>query len=140
MPPRGAPVDTDRRAQFLKPFQPEELQPRIEQHLANDQIRLAALFDDDDVHRLCEELEITFRERIFTPATTLGLFVSQVLSRGDACSTSMTQFNRERKRQGLAPVSEVASAYCNGRARLAVELIDRLGQRVVTLLQEKTCE
>ena len=140
LPLRGAPVDTERRAEFLKPFKPEELQQRIEQHLTNDQIRLSSLFDDDDVHRLCEELEIDFRERTFTPATTLGLFVSQVLSRGDACSTIMTQFNRERKRQGLSPVSEDASAYCKARARLSVELIDRLSQRVVTLLHEKTCD
>jgi len=140
--PRGARVDTPPkadRAELVKPFDPDEVQQRIEKLLKKDQIRLSALFTDDDVHRLCEELEIDFRERTFTPATTLGLFVSQVLSRGDACSTIMTQFNRERKRQGLSPVSEDASAYCKARARLPVELIDRLSRRVVTILQEKTC-
>jgi hypothetical protein len=107
--------------------------------MAVDQMRLAGPFKDQDVHQLCGELEIRFRERAFTPATTLGLFVAQALRRGDACSTVVTQFNRERKRKGLPPLSEDASAYCKARARLPVKLIDRVGQRVVQLQRDKTC-
>ena len=59
------------------------------------------------------------------------------LSRGDACSTVVTKFNRERKRQGQTPRSEDASTYCKARARLSVELIDRLGGRIVDLLRAK---
>jgi hypothetical protein len=80
---------------------------------------------------LCVEL----RERCFTPAVTLGLFVSQALSRAEPCSTVVTKFNRERKRKHLPPVCEDASAYCRARAKLPVELMDRLSHRVV----EKTC-
>lgn len=139
LPPRGTPVDADRRAEIRKALQPEEVQGRIKQLMAVDQMRLACLFKDEDVHELCDELQIRFRDREFTPATTLGLFVAQVLSRGDACSTVVTQFNRERKRDGLPPVSEDGSAYCKARARLPVKLIDRLGQRVVQLQRDKTC-
>ena len=139
LPPRGTPVDADRRAEIRKALQPAEVQGRIKQLMAVDQMRLACLFQDEDVHELCGELEIRFRDRAFTPATTLGLFVAQMLSRDDACSTVVAQFNRERKRDGLPPVSEDASAYCKARARLPVELIDRLGQRVVQLQRDKTC-
>ncbi|MDA1051666.1 MAG: IS4 family transposase [Planctomycetota bacterium] len=104
-----------------------------------DQMRRSSLFKDEDVHALCDELELRFRDRDFTPATTLGLFVAQALRRGDACSTVVTQFNRERKRQGLPPVSEDGSAYCKARARLPVKLMDCLGQRVVQLQRDKTC-
>jgi putative transposase len=138
LPTRGEPVDTDRRAEIRKSLEPEEVERRIDKLLKFDQVRLSAIFCDEDIHRLCDELEIEFRERDLTPAITLGLFVSQVLSRGDACSTVMTQFNRERKRQGLSPCSEDGSAYCKARARLTVELIDRLGQCVVDLLSDKT--
>jgi hypothetical protein len=139
LPPRGTPVDADRRAEIRKALQPEEVQGRIKQLMAVDQMRLACLFKDEDVHELCDELQIRFRDRDFTPATTLGLFVAQSLSRGDACSTVVTQFNRERKRDGLPPVSEDGSAYCKARARLPVKLIDRLGQRVIQLQRDKTC-
>jgi hypothetical protein len=74
---------------------------------------------------MCGTLIIAFRDRVFTPAVTLGLFVSQVLSRGDACITVMAKFNRERKDRGLPPVAEDASAYTKARARLPVMLIRR---------------
>jgi hypothetical protein len=139
LPPRGTPVDAARRAELRKALQPEKVQARIEKLMAVDQMRLSCLFTDEDIHQLCDELEIEFRDRTFTPATALGLFVSQMLSRGDACSTVITQFNRERKRDGLWPVSEDGSAFCKARAKLPVKLIDCLNQRVVQLQRDKAC-
>lgn len=138
LPLRGAPVDTNRRAELREALNPQEVVKRVEKLIDQDQVRLTDIFSDDDVHRRCEELEIEFRERDFTPAITLGLFVSQCLSRRDACSTVVTKFNRERKRQGLSPCCEDASAYCKARAKLPVALIDSLGKRVVDLLDAKT--
>lgn len=60
----------------------------------------------------------------------LRLFVSQVLSRGDACITVMAKFNRERKDRALSPVSEDASAYTKARARLPLKLINHLSDHV----------
>ena len=79
---------------------------------------------------MCDTLNLEFRDRVFTPAITLGLFVSQVLSRGDACITVMAKFNRERKDRGLTAVSEDASAYSKARARLPVELMNQLSDQV----------
>jgi hypothetical protein len=138
LPTRGAAVDRKRRTEIRKLLTPPAVEQRIDQLKAVGQIRLHDIFSNEEVHQLCEELDIDFRERNFTPATTLGLFVSQTLSRGDACSTVMAQFNRERKRQGLMPVCEDASAYCKARARLPVKLIERLNSRIVELSQEKT--
>ncbi len=137
LPPRGAPVDTNRRAELRAALNPREVVQRIDKLIDREQVRLTEIFSDDDVHQLCDEFEIEFRERDFTPAITLGLFVSQCLSRGDACSTVVTKFNRERKRQGQPPCSEDASAYCKARAKLSVDLIDRLGKRIVDLLRTK---
>ena len=138
LPPRGKSVDTNRRAELRRALDPNEVVRRIDKLIELDQVRLTDVFNDGDIHQLCDELEIEFREREFTPAITLGLFISQCLSRGDACSTVLAKFNRQRKRQGLAPCSEDASAYCKARARLPVELIDRLGRRIVDLLHAKT--
>lgn len=137
LPPRGTPVDTNRRAELRAALDPQEVVRRIDKLIDRDQVRLTDIFSDDDVHQLCEEIEIEFREREFTPAITLSLFVSQCLSRGDACSTVVTKFNRERKRQGQSPCCEDASAYCKARGKLTVELIDRLGKRIVDLLRAK---
>ncbi len=138
LPPRGAPVDRKRRAEIRKRLAPPLVEQRIEQLKEIDQIRLHDVFTDQEVHQLCAELGIEFRDRCFTPAVTLGLFVSQVLSRSDACSTVLASLNRERKRRGLQPVCEDASAYCKARSRLSVELIDRLSDRVVEIVRSKT--
>ena len=138
LPRRGEPVDRERRTQLLQSLTPERVEQRIKELIEKDEIRLHDVFGDEDIHRLCDELNIEFRERCFTPAVTLGLFVSHSLSRGDACSTVVTRFNRERKRNHLPPVSEDASAYCKARAKLPVELIDRLSNQVVTKTEAKT--
>jgi hypothetical protein len=138
LPKRGEVVDTGRRAEIRKDLEPDVVEQRIEKLLATDQMRLSSIFSDKDIHQLCDELEIDFRERDFTPAITLGLFVAQTLSRSDACSTVTTQFNRERKRQRLAPVSEDGSTYCKARAKLPVKLINILSNRVVQMLITKT--
>ena len=135
LPPRKASVETDeevkkRERERKKQLSFDEIVKRLERLKALDKIRLHQLFDDEEIHQLCDTLHIEFRDRIFTPAKTLGLFVSQVLSRGDACITVMAKFNRERKDRGLSPVSEDASAYSKARARLPLKLINHLSDRV----------
>jgi hypothetical protein len=138
LPTRGAPVDRKRRADIRNLLTAPVVKQRIDQLKAIDQMRLHDVFDNDEVHRLCKKLNVVFRERNFTPAITLGLFVSQMLSRGDSCSTVMTHFNRERKRKGLMPVCDDASAYCKARARLPIKLIDQLSSQIVKLSHDKT--
>jgi hypothetical protein len=138
LPTRGAPVDRKRRAEIRNLITPPIVEQRIDQLKATDQMRLHDVFNNEEVHDLCKELNVVFRERDFTPAITLGLFVSQMLSRGDACSTVTAHFNRERKRQGLMPVCEDASAYCKARAKLPVKLVDRLSSQIVELSHNKT--
>jgi putative transposase len=81
---------------------------------------------------------VEHRDRYFPPAVALGLFVSQVLSRGDACTTTVMRFNSDRQRRGLSPVCTDASAYCKARAKLPVKLIDTLSNRVVQMAHRKT--
>jgi len=143
LPPRKAPVETheeeqkrERERKRQRSF--DEIMERLKRLKAQDEIRLHHLFDDEEIHRMCGALIIDFRDRIFTPAVTLGLFVSQVLSRGDACITVMAKFNRERKDRGLPPVAEDASAYTKARARLPVVLINHLSDRVRKMAHKMT--
>jgi hypothetical protein len=135
LPPRNALVETHeeeqkRRRERKQLISFDEIRKRLERLKALEKIRLHHLFDDEEIHQMCDTLNLEFRDRVFTPAITLGLFVSQVLSRGDACITVMAKFNRERKDKGLTPVSEDASAYSKARARLPVEVINQLSDQV----------
>ena len=143
LPPRKAPVETheeERHRQRERKRQRsfDEILERLKRLKAQDEIRLHHLFDDEEIHRMCGALTIDFRDRVFTPAVTLGLFVSQVLSRGDACIAVMAKFNRERKDRGLPPVAEDASAYTKARAMLPVVLINHLIDRVRKMAHQMT--
>jgi putative transposase len=143
LPARKRAVETDeeernrtRKRKRLIRF--EEIRKRLERLKAMETIRLHHVFDDEEVHQMCSPLNVELRDRVFTPAITLGLFVSQVLSRSDACSTVMANFNRKRKDNGLPPVSSDASGYTKARARLPVELINPLSDRVRKMAHKMT--
>lgn len=89
LPPRGTPVDTNRRAKIRSILEPYEVIRRIDKLIDRDEVRLTDIFSDQDVHQLCEEMEIEFRERDYTPAITLALFVSQSLRN---CSETTSGF------------------------------------------------
>jgi hypothetical protein len=48
LPPRGQSVDTGRRAEIRKAIEPQVVEQRIEQLMTTDEIRLSAIFSDDD--------------------------------------------------------------------------------------------
>jgi putative transposase len=109
----------------------KKLKERIRELAAGNKLRLQSLFSDEVVNEMARELGHDFRERVFDPATTLGLYVAQVLNRDEPCSTVVVRFNKERKDKGLDSVSAKASAYCYARNRLPLELLQTLSERTV---------
>ncbi len=51
LPPRGTPVDTNRRAELRQALNPHEVVQRIDNLIQLDQVRLTEIFSDDDVHQ-----------------------------------------------------------------------------------------
>lgn len=138
LPKRGASVDSRRRAEVRRALRPKPVMQRIQTLMELHQMRLSMIFSDEEVNEFCAKLNPKKgRKRAFTPAQTLGLFVAQTLSRDEACSTVVNRFNKERKLKGLMPVSEDASGYCKARARLPVELINDLSERLSAIARDK---
>lgn len=77
---------------------------------------LAGLLERKEVERICRELEYEWRERQLDPYTTLHLFILQMVNRNTAM-THLPHLSGERF---------TASAYCQARQRLPLELIQRL--------------
>ena len=73
----------------------------------------SSVLDRTRIHRICEELGHVWRERELDPATTLALFLQQVLHGNCPCS-------EVRHLPGGADNgrSFTASAYCDARKRL----------------------
>lgn len=73
----------------------------------------------EEACRLCNH---PWRERIYTPWITLGIFLSQILSDDHACDDAVERFQKFRYDQGLPAVAPETSSYCEARQRLPEEL------------------
>ena len=73
---------------------------------------------------------VRFRDRLFSPAVTLWVFLSQVLDDAHCCRQAVARFLAWRLARGLAPCSADAGAYCKARLRLPEALPARLARQV----------
>jgi hypothetical protein len=78
------------------------------------------------VESLLEQLGGTYRERIYRPAVTLWVFLSQVLSADHSCREAVARLLAFRVASGEPPCSPETGAYCTARGRLPEELLARL--------------
>ena len=74
------------------------------------------LGSEEELAQLCREVGLTWRERLLTPIVTLRLFLLQILH-GNVAQSALPH---------LAGFSFTASAYCEARQRLPLELLQRL--------------
>ncbi|MGZ3304161.1 MAG: IS4 family transposase, partial [Isosphaeraceae bacterium] len=86
------------------------------------------------VEQACRLCNHVWRERIYTPWVTLGIFLSQVLSDDHSCDDAVERFQKFRYDQGLPAVAPETSSYCEARQRLPEELtwelVRRTGQAI----------
>lgn len=71
-----------------------------------------------------------YRERIYDPLQTLLLFIEQVLGADQSCQDAVARGLSQRVALGQSPCSLNNGPYCKARARLALNLVERLGREV----------
>jgi hypothetical protein len=84
------------------------------------------LLPAERVARILDELNLPFRNRIYTPPVTLWMFLSQVLSADHSCRETVARLLAWRSAQGLSACSADTTSYCEARQRLPLELMRRL--------------
>ena len=94
-----------------------------------------AFLSAEDLQKLVAEEVGSFRERIYPPLTTLGLFIGQSLSQNDACQDAVSRRLSERTAQGEPACSLNSGPYCKARQRLPLGLIRRLALTVGEALE-----
>ena len=90
------------------------------------------LLSADFISPLLDELGVVFRECIYTPAVTLWVFLSQVISPDHSCRDAVARLLAFRVAGGLEPCSPETGAYCTARGKLPEQLF--------TTLVKKTAE
>jgi hypothetical protein len=79
---------------------------------------------------------VTFRDRIFSPVTTIWGFLSQVLSDDHSCRDAVARVLAHRAASGLEPCSPNPASYCNARSRLLTAVLRTLAKNTAQQLQD----
>ncbi len=104
---------------------------RFKQDFADRPTRaLDDLLSHEMVCAMVDEEVGAYRERIYPPLTTLGLFIGQALSADGACQDAVARHQSERSAHGARPCSVNSGPYCNARRRLPLSLMERLASSV----------
>jgi len=86
----------------------------------------STLLPAEKVGRLLAGVNVEFRDRIYTPAVTLWMFLSQVLSSDHSCRDTVARLLAWRVAGGLPGCSARTGSYCDARQRLPLELLQGL--------------
>ncbi len=78
-----------------------------------------------------DEVDV-WRERVYSPFTTLTLFLEQVLGEDHSCQDAVARALSARVADGQTPCSLNTGPYCRARARLPVGLLEHLGREIGT--------
>lgn len=71
----------------------------------------------------CQRLQHEFRERVYSPAITVWVFLTQVLSADHSCREAVAKLNFWRAARNLTPCSPDTNSYCEARERLPEALL-----------------
>jgi Transposase DDE domain len=89
------------------------------------------------VEQACRRCHHPFRDRLYTPWVTLGIFLSQILSEDQSCDDALEHFQKFRYDQGLPAVASKTTSYCEARQRLPEELLGDLVRRTGHAVQHQ---
>ena len=101
--------------------------------LANQFRNSDSLFFDsqlckESIHNACRELGHKFRDRIYSPAITVWMFIGQVLSADQSCRDAIARLNVWRVARGKCPASTDSTSYVEARQRLPEQLLLELAR------------
>jgi hypothetical protein len=94
----------------------------------------------EGVQRVLDETGVFFRERLFTPVTTLWVLLSQVISPDGSCRNAVMRLvaflvSREEK-----PCAPKTGSYCKARKRLPQKVLSRLTHQTAARMTQDAPE
>jgi hypothetical protein len=90
---------------------------------------------EEKILNALNEHGIKYRDRVFTPVTTIWGFLSQVLNDDQSCSNAVSRIIAHRAASGLGTCSPNTASYCNARGRIVTDVLRTLARRTAEELQ-----
>ena len=112
------------------------LAKRIQQARQANDLYFASLLGRDTIDAAFAEAKAILNSaRIYDSATTVWLFLAQVISTQHNCITAVTKLIADRIRRGLKPCSAQTGAYCIARNQLDEDAMHRLLTQTGTTIE-----
>jgi hypothetical protein len=109
----------------------------VRARFARDQgLPFAASLSERSILDALNEHGVHYRDRLFSPVTTIWGFLSQVLSEDHSCRDTVARVLAHRAASGRAPCSPNTTSYCNARGRLPTGVLRTLTRRTAQQLQD----
>ena len=95
------------------------------------------LLPETTIRQAISELKIKYKKRLFDPLITLWAFLSQVLDTDKTCHNAVSKIIAYLAGEDVEVPSTDTSAYCQARARLPEELLEKLFNYSAQNLEDK---
>src|SRR4051812_2924156 len=109
----------------------------VHDRFARDQgLPFAESLSEASILEALNEHGVKFRDRLFSPVTTIWGFLSQVLSEDHSCRDTVSRVIAHRASAGLEVCSPNTASYCNARSRLPTAVVRSLAKRTAQQLED----
>src|SRR4051794_18122137 len=124
VPPRDAKADPGARL--------DQLRARFAR---NEGLPFADVLTEARIRDALDDHGVRYRDRLFSPVTTLWGFLSQVLNDDHSCRDAVSRIIAHRAASGLETCSPNTASYCNARGRLPTGVLSTLARGTAAELQ-----
>ena len=97
--------------------------------LRNEGLPFADILTEASIQEVLHEHGVAYRDRVFSPLTTIWGFLSQVLSEDHSCRDTLSRIIAHRAANGMAVCSPNTSSYCTARSRIPIRVLSTLARR-----------
>ena len=101
----------------------------------NEGLPFADILTEASIRDVLNEHGVKYRDRVFSPVTTIWGFLSQVLSEDHSCRDAVSRIIAHRATNGIPVCSPNTASYCNARSRILTSVLSTLATRTAEELE-----
>ncbi|MCH8242760.1 MAG: IS4 family transposase, partial [Planctomycetes bacterium] len=106
----------------------------------NEGLPFADILTEASIRDVLNEQGVKYRDRVFSPVTTIWGFLSQVLSEDHSCRDAVSRIIAQRAANGKTVCSPNTASYCNARSRILTNVLSTLATRTAEELQTSVAD
>ena len=106
----------------------------------NEGLPFASVLTEANILEVLNEHGVTYRDRVFSPVTTIWGFLSQVLSDDHSCRDIVSRIIAHRAANGVSVCSPNTASYCKARSRIHTPVLRALATQTAEELQASAAD